>query len=167
MDDKQRLQLKQMIKDNDVEDQTDKIRQIKHSSLIRKDVMMMEMLKQKHAEMRKHDPSKFSQLTQFNCKFLYDNYTDIHTKIKNDELNLSIFNEFLNVLQRIENEELDQHEGSFEVGKLLKKLYVDSALRKAEMNDSGNIEIVDNEPRNEPVNISWKEFKTMSPTSSK
>jgi hypothetical protein len=167
MDDKQRLQLKQMIKDNDVEDQTDKIREIKHSSLIRKDVIMMEMLKQKHPEMRKHDPAKFSQLAQFQCKFLYDNYTDIHTKIKNDELNLSIFNEFLNVLQRIENEELDQHEGSFEVGKLLKKLYVDSALRKADMNDRGDIEITDTEPQSDPVNISWKEFKTMSPTSSK
>ena len=60
---------------------------------------------------------------------------------------------------------IDQHEGSFEVGKLLKKLYVDSALRKSNMNDNGTIEIVDTEPRNEPVNISWKEFKTMSPTS--
>ena len=33
MNDKQRLQLKQMIKDNDVEDQTDKIRQIKQLGL--------------------------------------------------------------------------------------------------------------------------------------
>jgi hypothetical protein len=164
MNDKQRLQLKQMIKDNDVEDQTEQIRQIKHSSLIRKDVVILEMLKQKHSDMKKYEPEKFAELARYQCKFLHDNYTDIFNKIRKDELNLSIFNEFLNVLQRIENEELDQHEGSFEIGKLLKKLYVDSALRKAEMTTEGNMELHNIEPHIEPVNISWKEFKTMSPS---
>jgi hypothetical protein len=163
MDDKQRLQLKQMIKDNDVEDQTNKIREIKHSSLIRRDVIAMEVLKSKHPDVKKHTPDKFAELCRSQCAFLYENYTDIYNKLKNDELDLNIFNEFLNVLRRIENEELDQHEGSFEIGKLLKRLYVDSALRRADMNSANHSETVDAMPHPEPVNISWKEFKTMTP----
>ena len=62
MNDKQRLQLKQMIKDNDVEDQTQRIRDIKHSGLIKKDVVMMQMLKSKHSDIRTNDPNKFSEL---------------------------------------------------------------------------------------------------------
>ena len=55
-------------------------------------------------------------------------YTDIYNKIRKDELDLSILNRFLNVLRNIEDGELDQHEGAFVVGTLLKELYVDSAL---------------------------------------
>tara|TARA_B100001093_G_C26756657_1_gene983759 strand:- start:874 stop:1377 length:504 start_codon:yes stop_codon:yes gene_type:complete len=165
MNDKQRLQLKQMIKDNDVEDQTQKIRAIKHSGLIKKDVVMMQMLKSKHSDIRANDPNKFSELCMFHSDFLYKNYTDIYIKLKNDELDLQIFNKFLDVLERIENEELDQHEGSFEIGNLLKKLYVDSALRKAAVADALNSNTQSNDLHevNQPVNISWKEFKTMSP----
>ena len=165
MNDKQRLQLKQMIKDNDVEDQTDRIREIKHSGLIKKDVVMMQMLISKLSVIRVNEPNKFSELCMFHCGFLYKNYTDIYIKLRNDELDLKIFNQFINVLERIENEEIDQHEGSFEIGNLLKKLYVDSALRKAAAADALNGNVQENvlEQTVEPVNISWKEFKTMSP----
>ena len=57
---------------------------------------------------------------------------DIYNKIRKDEIDMTILLKFLDVLKKIEDNELDQHEGSFEVGKLLKELYVDSALRKAE-----------------------------------
>ena len=65
------------------------------------------------------------------CQFLFTYYTDIFNRVRKDELDLNIFNEFIDILERIENSELDQHEGSFEVGKLLKKIYIDSALKKA------------------------------------
>ncbi len=63
----------------------------------------------------------------------------------------------LNVLERIEDGEIDQHEGSYEVGKLLKSLYVDTALRKAKKLDN---------PQDKPLketgkNISWHEWKRM------
>ena len=52
---------------------------------------------------------------------------------------------------------MDQHEGSFLVGSILKELYIDSALRKAEKLDANG------EPREEPKkpekDISWKQFK--------
>ena len=55
---------------------------------------------------------------------------------------------------------MDQHEGSYEVGLLLKKIYVDSALRKAEKLDA---EHAQSEPeyKGPQVDISWKQFKTL------
>ena len=38
MDDKQRLVLQEMITKNDVQDNTEKIRELKHSALIRRDI---------------------------------------------------------------------------------------------------------------------------------
>ena len=47
MDDKQRLQLQNMIKTNNVEDQTDFIRNLKHSQIIRNEVNNMILIKAK------------------------------------------------------------------------------------------------------------------------
>ena len=47
MDDKQRLQLHSMIKANNTEDQTDFIRNLKHSQIIRNDVNNLIMIKAK------------------------------------------------------------------------------------------------------------------------
>ena len=42
MDDKQRLQLSNMIKSNNVEDQTELIRTLKHSVILRTDLVTLE-----------------------------------------------------------------------------------------------------------------------------
>jgi hypothetical protein len=42
----------------------------------------------------------------------------------------------LDILKKIEDGQLDQHEGSFMVGTILKDIYVDSALKKAEKLDA-------------------------------
>ena len=55
-------------------------------------------------------------------------YTDIYNKVKKEELDLATLEKMLNVLGRIETGELDQHSGAHEVGKLLKKMYIDAAL---------------------------------------
>jgi hypothetical protein len=52
--------------------------------------------------------------------------------VRKDEIDITILNKFLDVLKQIEDGKLDQHEGSFLVGTILKELYVDSALKKAE-----------------------------------
>ena len=70
------------------------------------------------------------------CNFLFTYYTDIFNKIRKDEIDIGILNKFLDVLRRIEDGELDQHEGSFMVGTILKDIYVDSALKKAEKLDA-------------------------------
>ena len=153
MDDKARLQLQKMIKANDVEDQTELIRELKHSHLLQNDINNLIMLKAKY----RNDLDKINEEGMSECGFLFTYYTDIYNKIRKDEIDLKILNQFLNVLRRIEDGELDQHDGAFIIGTLLKEIYVDSALRKAaKLNENQEQEYV--EPR-EVVNISWKDFK--------
>lgn len=157
MDEKSRLQLQKMIAANDVEDQTPLIRQLKHSTLIQNDINNLLMLKHKH----RNDAEKVHMEGMNDCGFLFTYYTDIYNKIRKDEIDLKILNQFLNVLQRIENGELDQHEGAFVVGTLLKELYVDSALKKAEKLEQ-NAASNEESPVVEPINISWKKYKTLN-----
>ena len=93
------------------------------------------------------------------CNFLYTYYTDIYNKIKKDEIDLKILNKFLDVLKQIEDGVLDQHEGSFKVGSLLKELYVDSALKKA---DKLNEQAEQTPEKIKPQKtINWKLYKMM------
>ena len=157
MDDKQRLQLSNMIKVNNVEDQTELIRDLKHSQILRNDVNNMIMLKSKY----RGDDEKIYNECINECNFLFTYYTDIFNKIRKDELDITILNKFIDVLKRIEDCELDQHEGSFAVGTLLKELYIDSALKKAdkldELNEKGKVE-----PKKAEIKISWNQFKKIS-----
>ena len=156
MDDKQRLQLQNMIKANNVEDQTDFIRELKHSQIIRNEVNNMIVIKAKF----KGDDAKIHEECVNECNFLFTYYTDIYNKVRKDEIDIGILNKFLDVLRRIEDGELDQHEGSFLVGSLLKKLYVDSALKKADKLNA------DEQPKEEPKkpeqNVTYKQFKKMN-----
>jgi hypothetical protein len=74
----------------------------------------------------------------------------------------------LHILKLIEDGKLDQHTGSFEVGKLLKTIYIDSALKKADHINSAREHAdkskeKDKSARSAPVlppkKISWTEFK--------
>ena len=156
MDDKQRLQLSNMIKANNVEDQTELIRNLKHSKILRNDVNNMILIKAKY----KGDDEKIYNECISECNFLFTYYTDIFNKVRKDEIDIGILNQFFDVLRRIEEGELDQHEGSFAVGTLLKEMYVDSALKKAEKLDA-NAEKAP-QPKKAEINISWKNFKKMN-----
>ena len=154
MDDNARLQLNKMIKANDVEDVTELIRELKHSHLLQADINALLKLKVLH----KNDMDKVHLDGMTACAFLFTYYTDIYNKIRKDEIDLTIFNKFLVILKKIEDEEVDQHEGSFLVGTLLKEMYIDSAIKKADKFDRENPqENVEEIPH---INISWKDFKT-------
>jgi len=153
MDDNARLQLQKMIKANNVEDQTQLIRDLKHSVLLRSDINNLVLLKTKY----KNDTDSLFNESMVECNFLFTYYTDIYNKIRKDEIDMTILMKFLDVLKKIEDNELDQHEGSFEVGKLLKELYVDSALRKADKLNADYDKV--EEKKVEPIDISWKNFK--------
>jgi hypothetical protein len=156
MDENQRLHLQKMIAANNVEDQTGLIRDLKHSQILRENVNNLVMLKAKYLE----DADALNLEAMSECNFLFTYYTDLYNKIRKDEIDLKILFQFLDVLAKIEEGKIDQHEGSFEVGTLLKKIYVDSALRKAE---KLNAETDNMEPeyKGPQVDISWKQFKTM------
>jgi hypothetical protein len=158
MDESQKLHLQKMIAANNVEDQTELIRELKHSHIMRGELNNMLFLKAKYRD----DPEKIHLECMNECNFLFTYYTDIYNKIRKDEIDITILNKFLDVLEKIEDGELDQHEGSFEVGTILKKLYVDSALRKAEKLDEENNNAADQEPKKPTLEISWNQFKKMN-----
>ena len=67
MDEKQRLQLQNMIKANNVEDQTELIRSLKHSQILRNEVNSMILLKAKH----RGDDEKIYNEGVNECNFLF------------------------------------------------------------------------------------------------
>ena len=156
MDDNQRLHLQKMIAANNVEDNTGLIRKLKHSHILREDVNNLLMLKSKHS----NDAEALQLEGMTECNFLFTYYTDIYNKIRKDEMDLKILFRALDVLQDIEDGKLDQHNGAYEFGLLLKQIYVDSALKKAEKLNAN--EQPKEEPKTAKNNISWKQFKKMN-----
>jgi len=150
MDDNQRLHLSRMIKENNVLDQTPLIRQLKHSQIMRDNVNTLLDLKVEY------EGDELNMKAAEQCSFLFTYYTDIYNKIKKDEINLEILFQLIDKLKDIEEEKVDQHEASFEVGTILKKIYVDSALKRAEKLDEKYGKV---EEKKEVENISWKQFK--------
>ena len=160
MNDAQRLQLDKMIQANNVEDVTEDIRTRKHSGPIMRDVETMMRLKRTYARLAKSNPESFESILTAQCSFLFDNYTDIFNKLKKDELDMSLLMHFLVVLKKIEDGELDQHKGAYEVGQVLKNMYIDSAVRKGDRLDEKRVG-KKKVPKKKTHNISWKEYKAI------
>jgi hypothetical protein len=156
MDDNQRLHLQKMIAVNNVEDTTDLIRKLKHSHILREDVNNLIMLKAKYL----NEPDNVHLEAMSECNFLFTYYTDIYNKIRKDEIDLKILYNAFDVLRDIEDGRLDQHDGAYQFGLLLKKIYVDSALKKAEKLNAQN-DNVEPEYKGPQVEISWSQFKKM------
>jgi hypothetical protein len=142
MNPEQRIKLNELIKANNSVDNTSLIRELKHSSKIWDDVKKMVLLKQ----------GKEWQDVESKCmseaNFLYTNYTMIFNRLLRDRIDITILYQFLNVLKDIEDGKLDQHEASFQIGTLLKQMYIDPKLDEIK----------------EPTyikgqTISWQEFK--------
>ena len=72
-----------------------------------------------------------------------------------NELNLQILNKFLVILSCIEEGKIDQHEGSVQVGNILKELYIDSAIKDKKMNKHNKKQ----EIKRKSKNVSWNEYK--------
>jgi len=155
MDNNQRLQLQNMVKTNNVQDQTELIRNLKHSHILRSEVNNMILIKSKYIG----DDVKINEECITECGFLFNYYTDIYNKVKKDEIDITLLHKFLDVLKNIEDGELDQHDGSFLVGTILKEIYIDSALKKADkLNENAE---TTKEPKKAEVNITWRQFKEL------
>ena len=162
MNSQERINLKKLVDESDCVDNTENIRRVKHSTSILNYIRTMEQLKRQHKELLETQPEEFAELCRGKCSFMFNNYTDIFNKQLKDELNLGIMIRLIQVLQMIEEGKVDQHEGSVIVGKYLKELYVDSALRRADNLDKQYAENTeDTEPQAEPKKISWKEYKNI------
>jgi hypothetical protein len=70
-----------------------------------------------------------------------------------------MFSRFLYVLKKIEDGECDAHQGAFTIGKMLKDIYIDSALRKADACAPAGSDAEPVETYVKPREISWRDFK--------
>jgi hypothetical protein len=160
MNGKESLDLKRLIDESQCENNTENIRKLKHSILIRNDIRKMNELKKSNAALYKSNFDEFTAVSQQECAFLFNNYTDIFNKLLKDELDLRIMTKILMILKMIEDEQVDQHEGSVLVGKFLKELYIDSAIKRADNIDK------EHEHERAQINngkeLSWKKFKQMN-----
>ena len=163
LNNQEKLDLAALIKANDSEDCTEDIRSKRQSELIKNDVKQMVYLKQKYQRLAKSNPGEFDKMCTSQCNFLFNNYTDIYNKIKNDNIDLNILDKFLTILKKIEDGEIDQHEGSYLVGKHLKELYIDSALRNEKKQEAKDKrKKVPKKPPSKEKNISYKDFKILN-----
>ena len=151
MDEFQQEMLQKMIKENNTENNTEKIRTLKHSSKIRKDVSNIANIKRKN---RNRDFKTLDRECQSKAGFLFRHYPIIYNKMIKNEINMKIMYRFLDVLSTIENGEKDQHEASYEIGMLLKQLYIDKKidLSKEKTRQDKNIK---------PKKLSYEEYKKM------
>jgi len=157
LSDSERLHLKKLINDSECEDNTEHIRKVKHSVLIRDDIRKLDTLKNTEAALKSSNAEEFKNKCMLEVPFLYNNYTDLFNKMICDELDLTIMTKMLVILKLIEDDKVDQHEGSVMIGKILKELYVDSATKRMDNLDAQY-------ESDKPVqlsgkNVSWKEFK--------
>ena len=162
LNDKSRLNLQEMIRDSDAEDNTDKIRSLRHSQRIKREVDQMVKLKRKYRKLAKTDYKKYERLVTSHCNFLWTNYTNIFNRLLKDELDINILYKILEKLREIEDEGLSQTDASIGVGQLLKELYIDSALKRS--NKLKAVEDSSVSEERKPVHdITWAAFKRTCP----
>ena len=164
----EKIDLKRLLSTNECDDNTEYIRKFKHSSQIKKDIDTFMKLKEHFCHHLPHylstyekDELKFTQDSFLSrvtneCSFLNTVYPDIFMKMIKDELDITLFQRLLDILKKIEDSEADQHEASVMVGRILKEIYVDSALRHGNHLEEvykKDKDVVDIKP------ISWKEYK--------
>ncbi len=147
MDNSERQILDKMIKESDFVDNTSLIRNTQHSELIKNDVNRLLKLKQEYNNINNLDIYK--KMAQIECSFLYKNYKGIFDRLVNDKLELNVMLLLIKTLRKIEDGAIDQNEGSVEVGKILKQIYIDKVIVEEKQ---------DNSHEN---TLSWNTYKNM------
>tara|TARA_Y100000768_G_scaffold388816_1_gene387481 strand:- start:29788 stop:30225 length:438 start_codon:yes stop_codon:yes gene_type:complete len=137
--------LKEMINKNNTIDNTNNIREKKISKILRKEIAFLKYIKRQNT-----NKIKIENETKNACPTLFNDYKDIYTRLIENNLNYNILYNFLDELEKIENNKLDQHEASYNVGKLLKKIYIDS-----------EIDTTSSKKNISPKKISYSEYKNI------
>jgi len=156
INDNARLQLQNMMAESNYDDveTTELIRKLKHSVILRKDIAKLVELREKY----KDTPEELPLEAMTECEFLFTYYTQIYQKIRKFEIDLGMLNDFLDVLQRVEDGELSQTEGAILIGTALKKMYIDSALKASEKLPDTAAPVV-------PIQfkcMNWKAYKSLN-----
>jgi hypothetical protein len=143
MNSEERLKLHELIKEGNVHDNTNNIRKLQHSRQLKKDVLSIKTI------LSRADSLEYSFLDkscQPHCGFIIEHYKNIYQRILKGQVDFNILDKFLDCLESIENGTKDQHEASYEIGTLLKSLYIDP-------------KIYDEPDRRGGLDIDWNEYK--------
>lgn len=172
------IDLKRLINasKNDYVDNTNAIRQIKHSQIIANDVNVIlstimaadahnSQLGTLSADSPVHEyltDELIMERCAIACPTLYNGYNDIFMRLMKKEVNVGILFQVLNVLRDIEDGEVDHETGSIKVGKLLYNMYVDSRIRETEkLESTSNTSTIVDKDDELRQNMSWHQYKLL------
>ena len=159
LDDETRLKFNELLKESDASDNTEKIRKLKHSSKIKEQVSIMLDIKKRYSRL---DKKTIDKMIDTQCNWLFSHYFNLFNKLKKDELDINILGQFVNSLKAVEDGKMDQHEASVQVGQILKKLYIDSALKKDKKEEARRERQRKKKPANRKSNLTWSQFKKLN-----
>ena len=149
----EKAQLEKLMQQNEeAEDNTAFLRKNKKSHVLRSEILNIEYLKKKYNRLMKSNPTSFEAICNRDCSFLADSYPMLFKKLVAGELDLTIMNSVIQILEKIENGELEHQEGSLELGKLLFKTFVPKDLETTSENPK-------NRQISNPKKISYADFK--------
>lgn len=143
MNREQRLKLNEIMEQNNTIDNTQEIKRLKHSKKIRDDIYKLVKIKKEN-----NNIYDIKSKGQNECVFLFKNYTNIYNKLIQNDLDLNIMFSFLDILEKVEKGQCDQQEASYEIGVLLKQLYIDTKINTQEN-------------KRQTKNITWNEYKSL------
>tara|TARA_B100001758_G_C18156086_1_gene476673 strand:+ start:191 stop:511 length:321 start_codon:yes stop_codon:yes gene_type:complete len=98
--------------------------------IIKKNIDKIKELMIKHKDMLKNKEKEFDKLVDKECEQFAENYPTIYEKIKNNSLNDEQFNFMLDMLLKVNNNNITQHNASIAVGERLVNQYVKPSLEK-------------------------------------
>ena len=147
-----RYQLSKMMEQNQFVDQTEHIRESKHSGKLRENIISFLRIKKENPGLDKKD---LEPLVLAECHFLFYEYMELYNLLLKEDMEPSILFQLLDVLKDIEDGVCDQTEGSVRVGTLLKEIYIDHKLTETRKRD----ELYPSPEPVKPKAIHWKEYK--------
>ena len=159
LDDETRLKFNELLKESDAADNTEKIRKLKHSSKIKEQISIMLDIKKRYSRLDKNTVYK---MIDTQCNWLFTHYFNLFNKLKKDELDIQILGQFVNALKAVEDGDMDQHEASVRVGQILKKLYIDSALKKDKKEEARRERQRKKKPVNRKAKLTWSQYKKLN-----
>ena len=159
IDDETRLKFNELLKESDASDNTEKIRKLKHSSKIKEQVSIMMDIKRRYSRL---DKKTLDKMIDTQCNWLFTHYFNLFNKLKKDELDIQILGQFVNALKAVEDGDMDQHEASVRVGQVLKKLYIDSALKKDKKEEARRERQRKKKPVNRKAKLTWAQYKKLN-----
>ena len=159
IDDETRLKFNELLKESNASDNTEKIRKLKHSSKIKEQISIMLDIKRKYSRLDRKTQDK---MIDTQCNWMFSNYFNLFNKLKKDELDIKILGQFVNALKAVEDGIMDQHEASVRVGQILKKLYIDSALKKDKKEEEKRERQRKKKPANKKSKLTWSQFKKLN-----